>query len=142
MPDDNNKSIDIGMEYLKGIYTNTDIETKEAQPIFILQRDTVRTFLHEKIEDLGLSARVLGYIGIEITLLAALVTTTFNDWLGLKGNVIEGVFIAFFVIIGILVVKDGVVLFKNKDKLTVDELTQDLGIRGSIIRPCNKQSSP
>lgn len=139
MTDGNNHSIDIGMEYLKGIYTNTDIETKEAQPIYILQRDTVRTFLHEKIEALGLSTKVLGYVGIEITLIASLVTASFNDWMGLKGSVIEGAFVTFSIIVAALIIKDGTCWLKNRNKLSVDVLAEDLGGRGSIIKPNGKQ---
>lgn len=135
----NGNGIDIGMEYLKGIYTNTDIETKEAQPIYILQRDTVRTFLHEKIEAFGLAARVLGYVGIEITLVASLVTASFNDWMGIKGHVIEGTFVAFAFVIAILILKDGACWIKNRVSLSVDALAEDLGGRGSVIKPSGKQ---
>ena len=141
MTNGDKQGIDIGMEYFKGIYTNTDIETKEAPPIFMLQRDTVKTFLHEKIGLFGLSSRFLGYIGIEITLIVSLITATFNDWLGLKGNVIEGTFVAFALIIGVIILRDGICCIKTRGKLSVDDLTQDLGSRGSIIKPTEKATS-
>jgi hypothetical protein len=132
----NNKDgIDIGMEYMKGIYTNTNVETKEAQPIYILQRDSVRTFLHEKIELLGLSARLMGYLGILLTLIATLATAEFTDFLGLKGPVVNGTFVAFTLIVAVLAIRESITWYKSKSKLDVDSLAEDLGNRGSIIRP-------
>lgn len=139
MTNEGNDTLDIGREFMRGIYTNTDIETKEAQPIYILQRDTVKTFLHEKIEAFGVADRVLGYVGIEITLIASLVTASFNDWWGLKGNIIEGTFIAFAIIVAVLIIKDGICCLKNRGNFSVDVLAEDLGGRGSIIKPSGKQ---
>ncbi|UNU87929.1 hypothetical protein [Aeromonas dhakensis] len=131
----NKAGIDIGMEYMKGIYNNTNVETKEAQPIYILQRDSVRTFLHEKIELIGLSAKVMGYVGVFITLIATLATAEFTDVLGLKGPVVNGAFVTFTIIIAVVTLREGCAWYKSKSKLDVDSLTEDLGNRGSIIRP-------
>jgi hypothetical protein len=139
MTEVNKQGIDIGMEYLKGIYTNADMETKEVQPIYILQRDTIRTFLHESLEKFGLSSRLLGYFGIEITLFISLFTASFNDWLGLKGNDIKGTFVAFTIIIGIIIIKNCFIWYKNFNKLSVDELAKELGSRGTIIKSGKKE---
>ena len=138
MVEGNNQGIDIGMEFLKNIYTNTDIETKEAQPIFMIHRDTVKSFLHEKIAYFGIYNRVVGYIGIEISLVISLLTASFTDTLGIKGTLIQGIFVVFALIFGCLAVKDGLYLIKNRKKITVDELTNELGSRGSIIKPSEK----
>lgn len=135
MNDDKKQGIDIGMEYLKNLYSGTDLETKEAQPIYILYRDTIRTFLHEKIEEFGLSARFLGFLGIEISIITTLFTATFNDFLKIKANIIQGTFVAFAIIFALLIFKDIKCWWCNKENLTVDELAKELGQRGTIIKP-------
>jgi hypothetical protein len=126
--------IDIGMEYLRNIYTNTNIETKEAQPIYILYRDTIRTFLHETIQTMGLQGRLLGLIGIELTIVASLVTATFTDWQGIKGSLIQGTFLALAIILGILIVKDIVLWLITRKKCNVNDLVDELATRGSVIK--------
>jgi len=126
--------IDIGMEYLKNLYTNTNIETKEAQPIYILYRDTIRTFLHETIQTLGLQGRLLGLIGIEITIVASLVTATFTDWHNIKGSLIQGTFIAFAIIFGVWIIKDFILWLMTWKKCNVDSLVDELAVRGSVIK--------
>ena len=126
--------IDIGMEYLKNLYTNTNIETKEAQPIYILYRDTIRTFLHETIQILGLQGRLLGLVGIEITIVASLVTATFTDWNGIKGSLIQGTFFAFAIIFGIWTIKDFILWLMTTKKFSVDSLVDKLAARGSVIK--------
>ncbi len=133
MTNNNGHGIDLGMEFLKSIYMGTGVDTKEAQPIYILPRDTVRTFLHEKIGLFGIQSRVLGLAGVEITLLASLATASFTDFLGIKGNVIKGTFIAFSVIFGVLLIKDLIKWWRCKDEMDVDALAENLGSRGSII---------
>ena len=126
--------IDIGMEYLRNIYTNTNIETKEAQPIYILYRDTIRTFLHETIQTMGLQGRLLGLIGIELTIVASLVTATFTDWQGIKGSLIQGTFLALAIILGIWIVKDIVLWLITRKKCNVNDLVDELASRGSVIK--------
>ncbi|HEU0188414.1 MAG TPA: hypothetical protein VFQ97_00285, partial [Gallionella sp.] len=76
--------IDIGAQFASGIYSNAKLVTNEVQPYFILHKDTIKTFLHEKIELLASQGKLLGLIGIEVSLIASLVTATFNDWHGIK----------------------------------------------------------
>lgn len=131
----------IWMDVLKSIYSYTGVETKEAQPIFILPRDTVRSFLHEKIDLIGIQSRVLGLAGVEVTLIAALTTASFQDFFGIKGNLIQGTFVAFSVIFGLLLTRDIARWWHCRDALQVDSLANDLGSRGSIIRgPSPKDS--
>jgi hypothetical protein len=126
--------IDIGMEYLRNIYTNTNIETKEAQPIYILYRDTIRTFLHETIQTMGLQGRLLGLLGIELTIIASLVTATFTDWQGIKGSLIQGTFLALAIILGMWIVKDVVFWLITRKKCNVNDLVDELASRGSVIK--------
>ena len=141
MTDNNSQGIDIGFEYIKELYTNTDIETKEAQPIFVVHRDTVRSFFHEKIELLGVKYRLLAYAGIEASLLAALGTASFQGWRWIGGDLIQGLFVAFAIIIGLLVLKDGYAWWCETRGISVNDLADELGERGSVIRPATKPNS-
>ncbi len=132
-------SPDIGIEVAKGIYSNVVFEHREVQPIYLLHRDTVRTFLHEKLALFEHKGKLLGLVGIEVSLVASLVTATFNDWKGIKGSVIEA---AFWVttLVGIYyLLKELSVWYRNRNGLSVDALAQDLGSRGSVIKPSQSE---
>lgn len=134
-------TLDIGKEYLKNVYTNTNIETKEAQPIYILYRDTIRTFLHETIQTLGLQGRLLGLAGAELTIVASLVTATFTDWHNIKGSLIQSTFIALAIILGIWIVKDIILWLITRKKCTVNALVDEIGGRGSVIKANAEQDT-
>ena len=46
MTQKNNGSI--GTDLLKSLYTNPEITQKNPQPYYIVHKDTMKTFLHEK----------------------------------------------------------------------------------------------
>lgn len=131
-------SIDVGVEVAQGIYANAKFETREVQPIYLLHRDTVRTFLHEKISVFSQQGRLLGLAGVEVSLVAALFTATFNDWHGIHGSLIEACFFVCSVIFGIWCIVELVRWLKVRSSLNVDALTNDLGKRGSVIQPDTK----
>lgn len=126
-------AIDIGAEFAKGIYSNAKLVTNEVQPYFILHKDTIRTFLHEKVALLASQGKLLGLIGIEVSLIASLVTATFNEWHGIKGPTIEAAFFLSTVIAGVLTVKEFLLWLQSKSSCTVDALTIELGKRGAVI---------
>ncbi|MFH1872791.1 MAG: hypothetical protein ABIK82_16420 [Pseudomonadota bacterium] len=126
-------SIDVGAEFAKGIYSNAKLVTNEVQPYFILHKDTIRTFLHEKMALLASQGKLLGLIGIEISLIASLVTATFNEWHGIKGPTIEAAFFLSTIAFGILSVKEFLLWMKSQSSCTVDALTTELGKRGAVI---------
>lgn len=132
-PTDNTPNI--GLDYLTNIYQNTTIETKDPQPIYILHRDTIRTFLHEKVNLLGIEARTLGLLGVEVSLIAALATATFHDFWFLKANVICAAFFLAFLGIGGLLARSSVAWWRTREDRSVDALTDQLGYRGSEIKP-------
>lgn len=128
----------IGASLLTDLYEEATVETKDPQPIYVLQRDTIRSFLHEKLGLFGLRERVLAWAGIELTLVASLVTADFRGFMGLSGPVVQGGFYVFAVIVGILLASDGWKCLSIRKACTVDALTSDLGLRGSEIRPKRK----
>lgn len=143
----NSKNSGIALDFVNGLYSNTEIETKDPQPLFILHRDTIRTFLHEKRLSFGLEARVLGWFGIGITLIITLCTANFKDlFCGgdgthplLPGDTLQGIFFTFTLIIMAMFLFDGFRWLSAYEHLSVDYLTEDLGKRGSAIRPkCDK----
>jgi hypothetical protein len=127
-------AIDIGREYLNNLYTKTNIETKEAQPIYILHRDTIKSFVHEKLHLFGIEGKLFGLIGVEVTIITSLLTATFNDWNGIKGNLIQGTFVAFAIIFAVWTLKVFFVWFAQHKNCTVDALIEELGGRGSVIK--------
>ena len=139
MTNDRKPRIDIGMEFIKDLYTGTNLETKDAQPFYILQRDTIRTFLHEKIGEFGISARLLGYLGVEVSIVIALATATFDDFYIFKAHHVQGTFCSFAFIFGFLILKDFKFWYSNKDNMTVDKLAENLGQRGTILKPSSKE---
>lgn len=128
-------TIDIGAEVAKGMYSDVKFEHKEVQPIYVLHRDTVRTFLHEKLSLFEQQGKLLGLLGIEVSLVASLVTATFNDWKGIKGSLIEASFFVFSLICGYYSIRELIRWFNYRDSLTVDSLSNELGERGSVIQP-------
>lgn len=142
MSDSETPPPDIGIEFVKELYTDCKLETNEPQPIFLIYKDTIKTFLHEKIVHLALDAKILGLIGIEISILAALFTATFNDVLNIKGELINALFIAFFFVLGFFLFRDVKRWWQNRKSLTVDALTDELGRRGSIIKSTGKAAAP
>ena len=135
-------TIDIGAEVAKGIYSNVKFEHREVQPIYVLHRDTIRTFLHEKLGLFEQQGKLLGLFGIEVSLIASLVTATFNDWKGIKGNVIEASFLVFSLICGYYTVRESIRWLRYRDTLSVDTLSNELGGRGSVIQPNEQKANP
>ena len=136
---DSENQSNIGLEFIKNLYTDTTLETKEPQPFYILQRDTIRTFLHEKIDLLRIQAKFIGLIGIELTLIISLLTTTFKDIWKINANIIQGLFIAFALIIVVYLAKSFTKWLGVYKTLNVDWLSKDLGERGTIIKSAKKK---
>ena len=134
-----NKSlINVGSEYVKKVYAGSNLETEKAQPIYILYKDTIKSFLYEKQNQFGLTSKLLGFLGIEITIITTLFTATFKDFEYVEGKTIQGFFIALFMIFGFFILKDGFFWIKNKRKNDPENMTQELGKRGSIIKSPKK----
>lgn len=128
-------SFDIGSEVTRGIYSNVTFEHHEVQPIYILHRDSIRTFLHEKLGLFEERGKLLGLVGIEVSLIASLVTATFNDWYGLRGSFIEASFFIASLVCGVYTVRSLLKWFKYRESIGVDSLADELGGRGSVIKP-------
>jgi hypothetical protein len=127
--------IDVGAEVANSIYANSRFEHYGVQPIYVLHRDTIRTFLHEKIGAFERKGRILGLAGIEVSLVASLVTATFNDWRGIKGAYIEATFTVLVLVCALYLVRDVWAWLMERASLQVDVLAEDLGHRGSVIKP-------
>lgn len=127
--------IDIGTAVAKGMYSNVTFEHQEVQPIYVIHRDTVKAFFHETKHRLSQEGRILGILGIELSLLASLLTATFNDWHGVRAPLIEASFLVLSVLFGGYLVLDLIRWLHSGGKVRVDALTEELGKRGSVIRP-------
>jgi len=125
----------IALDVLTNVYQNTTLQTGAPQPFYILHRDTIRNFLHEKMGVFGLQARALGLLGIEASLIVALATATFHDLWFLKGDVIGAAFVIAAIIIAILLLTDMVALWRTRKERSVDVLTDQLGKQGTSIAP-------
>lgn len=122
-------------DVVRQLYADCDLVVHDSQPVFLLQRDTIKSFLHEKAGVIAAEARFLAYLSIELSLIAALVTATFQDFWKIKAQTIEGTFVAFTFIIGILMIRDGTAWVRSRKKATPDALTEELGSRGARITP-------
>jgi hypothetical protein len=132
-------NIDIGEALTKGIYADAKLVLNDVQPIYLLHRDTIRNFLREKRELFGLEAKLLGYFGIELSLLITILTSTFHDWGGINSRVIEAIFYVTSVFFGVKIIFDGYKWYKEKNGLDIDFLSNELGARGSAtIQPIKK----
>jgi len=123
----------IGLEYVMGLYKDAKVETKDPQPIYIFQRDTIKAFLYEKAILLSINARIWGLLGVEVALITALLTAKFRDFSWIKGAHLQGFFIASSVVIAFYVAIDVYRMIKNWGACSVDILTEELGLRGSRI---------
>jgi hypothetical protein len=119
------KFADMGAAMTANLYAKAKFDAGEVPPYFMLHKDTIRTFLHEKMELLGAEGRLLGLWGIELALIAALLTSTFKDFGGIK---------VFSIIRGWMILRDTISWWKNRAKCSVDDLADELGRRGAVIR--------
>lgn len=128
----------IGLDYLTDIYTDSEIETENPQPLYILYKDTIKTFLYEKLDDLKKGGLVWGYIGAEITIIATLLTTEPSGVWIISGKTIKGVFLALALLLGFLIWLSRNHISWPKSEATMEDLVCELGRRGTIIKPSKK----
>ena len=134
--------IDLGTEFAKNIYSNAKFIANDVQPYFVLHKDTVCSFLHEKRDVLSSEGKLLGLLGIEASLIAALLTATFNDWHGIKGDTIEASFFISTLVFGYFVVREFIVWVSSVRTRSIDALTTELGKRGAVIEVPKQVSQP
>ena len=133
--------LDIAAGVATSLYAKAAFEHNTVQPIYVLHRDTIRTFLHEKIGAMQRSGQLLGLIGIDVSLVAALATTTFRDSFGVPGELIQATFIVCVAICSGYILRWLCLTGWEGGTLGVDQLVDDLGTRGSVIRPSQSESS-
>jgi hypothetical protein len=131
----------IGLEYVNTLYNEAELVTEEPQPIYILHKDTIKTFLHEKREVLSIFDRMLAIIGVLLTVIVTLFSATFNDFLGLPGNVMQGIFIVSTIFLSIWLLITIIKIIKNIKSISIDNLCKDLGKRGTIIKPTKNRKN-
>ena len=123
------------------IYSDTQLEHKDVQPIYILQRDTIRSFFYEKISDMSSESQFYCYLGIAITLLATVITATFTDIWIVKAELIKSTFLILTIYFIIKLIISGIKWIKTRNSNSPSALTDELGSRGSIIKPTTDQSN-
>ena len=127
--------ITVGDDVVRSLYRNCDLAVQETQPLLVLHRDTVRSFLYEKLSLLVSESRLLAYFGIEASLVSALATATFSDLWIIKASSIQGTFSAFSIIIGLLLLREIWRWWRDARGLTPTALTEELSQRGALILP-------
>lgn len=134
-PPSQESGLTVADDVVRRLYSNCDLAVQESQPLLVLHRDTVRSFLHEKLSILVSESRLLAYLGIEASLVSALATATFNDWWIFKGPLIQGTFAAFSIILGLLLLRELYRWWTEARSVTPASLTDDLSLRGALIHP-------
>jgi len=134
-PPNHQTGITVGDDVIRSLYSNFDLAVQEPQPLLVLHRDTVRSFLHEKLSILVSESRLLAYFGIEASLISALATSTFSDLWVIKATLIQGTFSAFSIIIGLLLIRELWRWWHDARGMTPNTLTDELSQRGALILP-------
>ncbi|MBF0564441.1 MAG: hypothetical protein HQK89_04295 [Nitrospirae bacterium] len=131
-PDNGIGHFDMSREFLKNIYINPITERKEAQPMYLLYRYTIRTFFYETKQTLEIQGRLFGLVGIEVSIIISLVATKFEDFHGIKGDLIQGIFYCLAFIFGGWAIKDFIPWYKTREKRNVNFLVDELANRGIL----------
>lgn len=100
-------------------------------PHYYLHKDTIKSFFYEKKEQLESSSKALGWMGIFLSTLTALLTSTFNDFWGIKSKYIETAFIGVTLVSFAYACKYGYWYWKYRKDLEVNSLTDELGKRST-----------
>lgn len=125
------KQVNIAYDYVTNLYRNTTVVTDDPQPLFVLPRDTIRTFLHEKMSLFGIQSKLAGLVGVAVAIGVALATT--EKWRGLwliDGSVVQAAFILCFLGVALVTLITANRWRRERQNLNVDSLTDDLGSRG------------
>lgn len=125
----------IGIDYLSSLYNEAELVTEKPQPIYILQRDTVKAFLYEKKSTISIVDRFLALLGVEITIIVTLFTATFTSILGLGGENIKGIFICLSLILAVWLIVTIIKMVQVSSKMSIDAISDELGKLGTIIQP-------
>jgi len=136
--DNKNEAINIGTAFLNNIYAEPKLVNENPRPFYIIHKDTCKTFLYEMKDKLSIFDRLLGVLGMEFTLIITLFTATFSDYKIIKADSIRGVFITFAIILGVYLIYLVFKNFTNINKLSVNQLCEELGNRSTIIEPGRK----
>jgi len=100
-------------------------------PHYYLHKDTIKSFFYEKKEQLESSSKALGWMGIFLSTLTALLTSTFNDFWEIKSKYIETAFIGITLISFVYACKYGCWYWRYRKDLEVNSLTEELGKRST-----------
>jgi hypothetical protein len=128
----------IDTNFIGNLYTDVELITEDPQPIYILYRDTIKSFIQEKIDILGIQAKAFGLLGIEVTIITTLLTAKFEDFGLIKANIFQGTFIAFSIILGFYIIVSIKDWWKNRKLISIDYMINELGRRGSMLDPKKK----
>ena len=124
-----------GVTFLNSLFNNAKLVTKQPQPIYILHRDTIKTFMHEHRRLLSLTDRLLSLIGVEISIVLTLLTASFFVVFGIPSDTVKGIFISFAIGIGAWLLITLFQYLKERKNLSIDKIVDDLGKQGTVIQP-------
>ncbi len=111
------------------MYANTKFEHNETQPIYLLHRDTIRSFFHEKINLFGLAGKLSTSFGLFLSCGTTLLTSTFHETKWVKADLIENIFTILTFGALIFSIYQSIKYLTTRNELTVNALTEDLSKR-------------
>lgn len=124
-------------------YTNNKVSLvlKNVRPHYVLHRDTISSFLYETKDLLSLKNKRDTYIGINISVIPVIFTANFSAF-GLDLTpYVTGAFVAGLILIDFQLIKICRKMVQNKDKLSIEGLTNTLAERAtSALEYCDENN--
>jgi hypothetical protein len=133
----------IGTAVVSDLYANVTFEkgNTDVDVYFVTHKQSVKAYLLEKREILGLNGKLLGVAGIEITIVLSILSGTFQEVAGVKPETVKGIFAGLAIAVGVYFIKLCYDKYVNWKKETITDLLQDFAEISHTIKsdpPSNK----
>ena len=127
----------LGTDVIKSIYTNSENTEKNPQPLYIVHKDTMKSFLYENKNALSIVDRLLT-VGVTFI---TIIITYFKDTnvFGLDGSQVKGVFLCLSIGFGVYLIYLIYTLFNTWNRRNVDGLCEILEKRVTVLFQTNKK---
>lgn len=131
----------LGTDVIKSIYTNSENTEKNPQPLYIVHKDTMKSFLYENKNALSIVDRLLTVGVTFITIIITYFTSNFKDTkvFGLDGSQVKGVFLCLSIGFGVYLIYLIYTLFNTWNRRNVDGLCEILEKRVTVLFQTNKK---
>lgn len=101
-------------------YKNTDLLE------ISIDRGNLKRVLSDYRRSLRGACGIIGSLGIFMSVLLALITATFNEYLGIKAQAWEIFFTILCGLFGCIALISAIIYFKNREKLNVDYVIKNI----------------